>query len=45
MGWEEFDISDETYNDSKYKIMLSFIGTEQEYNKLMELIKLEENNN
>ena len=34
-GWQEFDVSDETENDSKYKISMSFIGTQAEYDKFI----------
>jgi len=44
-GWEEFDVSDETYNDSKYKLMLNFIGTKKEYEELLNHINLESNSN
>ena len=34
-GWEEFDVSDETQNDSSHKLSLSFIGTKEEYDFLL----------
>lgn len=34
-GWQDFDVSDETKNTSKYKLHMNFIGTEEEYNKFM----------
>lgn len=37
-GWEEFDISDETEKDSLHMLKISFIGTEKEYNHLLEII-------
>lgn len=34
-GWEEFDVSDDTENDSSHQLKLSFIGTKEEYDFLM----------
>jgi hypothetical protein len=34
-GWEEFDVSDETVNDSTHQLKLSFIGTKKEYDFLL----------
>jgi hypothetical protein len=39
-GWDEWDVSDYTVNDSGFKLWLSFIGTKEEYDELM--VKLEE---
>lgn len=41
LGWEEFDVSDET-TDSYAKLAMSFIGTPAEYNNLMKQINNEE---
>ena len=41
-GWEEFDVSDETDKDPKYRWWMSFIGTKAEYNELLEKIKSEQ---
>lgn len=38
-GWEEFDISDYTQNDTGYRLWMSFIGTKEEYEKFMEQIE------
>lgn len=35
-GWEKFDVSDETDNDTGYKMWMSFIGTKNEYDKFIE---------
>lgn len=34
-GWVEFDVSDETQNDTGYKLHMNFIGTQEEYNDLI----------
>jgi hypothetical protein len=38
-GWDEWDVSDYTFNDSGFKLHLSFIGTKEEYDQIM--IKLQ----
>jgi len=38
-SWLEFDVSDYTQKDLKYKTWMSFIGTEDEYKELFETIK------
>jgi len=38
--WDEFDVSDETEKDLKYALKISFIGTQQEYNDLMGILKM-----
>lgn len=38
-GWKEFDVSDETLRDSKYFLWSPFIGTQEEYEKLIETLK------
>ena len=38
-GWDEFDVSNETEQDIKNKWM-PFIGTEAEYNDLLEIINI-----
>lgn len=38
-GWKEFDVSDETENDTGEKLHLNFIGTEEEYQELLSKIK------
>ena len=40
-GWDEFDVSDETTNDSGYTLKMNFIGTEEEFNHLEEKLKKE----
>jgi hypothetical protein len=37
-GWIEHDVSDEVYNDTDYKLGMSFIGTDEEHNILMKQI-------
>jgi G3E family GTPase len=37
-GWNEFDVSDETEKDSLHMSKMSFIGTDKEYNHLLEII-------
>ena len=40
-GWDEFDVSDETTNDSGYTLQMLFIGTKEEFNRLEEKLKKE----
>ena len=42
-GWQEFDVSDETFNDTGYKMWMNFIGTQKEYDKLIDKINNEKN--
>lgn len=37
--FEEFDISDETEKDLHYSLWLSFIGTKEEYNQLIDKLR------
>ena len=37
-NWEEFDVSDDTTKDLPYRLKMNFIGTEKEYNHLLEII-------
>jgi len=41
-GWDEFDVSDETEKDKGTKLKMAFIGTQEEYEQLLETIKNEE---
>lgn len=41
LGWDEFDVSDETEKDSYMKTAMNFIGTVEEYYKLLNIIKQE----
>ena len=41
LGWQEFDVSDETEKDSYMKMAMNFIGTVEEYDKLLNIIKQE----
>lgn len=41
LGWEEFDVSDDTEKDSNMKLAMNFIGTEDEYRLLLDVIKQE----
>jgi hypothetical protein len=41
MGWQEFDVSDETEKDLSYTLKMNFIGTQEEYDFL--LIKINGN--
>jgi len=33
-GWKEHDVSDDVHNNTKYKLGMSFIGTDEEHEKL-----------
>ena len=39
MNWSQFDVSDETKRDFDSEFWLSFIGTEQEFEKRLQLLK------
>jgi len=41
LGWEEFDVSDETFKDHEEKFWLSFIGTQEEYEVLIKQLEKE----
>lgn len=41
-GWQEYDVSDETINDTEYTYYRSFIGTQHEYDNLIKDISKEE---
>ena len=42
-GWEEFDVSDETINDTEYYYLsMNFIGTRAEYDELISRISAEQ---
>lgn len=34
-GWQDFDVSDWTENDTGHKLHMTFIGTQEEYDNLM----------
>lgn len=38
-GCEEYDVSDETEKDLPYSLAMSFIGTKEEHNHLLKIIK------
>ena len=37
-GWKEHDVSDDIHNDTKHKLSMNFIGTDEEYKVLIEKI-------
>ncbi len=37
-GWSEYDVSDDTTNDTGNKLPMNFIGTDEEYKSLMSKI-------
>lgn len=39
MGWEDWDVSDETAKSSEFVYWKSFIGTEKEYNQFLQSLK------
>ena len=41
LGWNEFDVSDETEKNSNMEMAMNFIGTEDEYRLLLNVIKEE----
>jgi hypothetical protein len=43
-GWDEWDVSDETQNDLHTKLKMNFIGTKEEYDDLLRVIKYERKN-
>lgn len=43
-GWEEYDVSDYTVNDSGFRLHLSFIGTKEEYYQIMVILEEEKKN-
>lgn len=40
-GWNEFDVADETINDSSFRLKMNFIGTQLEYNNFIESLEKE----
>jgi len=43
-GWEEWDVSDETENDLHTRLKMNFIGTKEEHEDLLRVIKYEGKN-
>lgn len=38
-GWEEWDVSDETENDLNTRLKMNFIGTKEEHENLLSIIR------